>query len=55
MNTQGSFWTAFGVRFGQQQSSVDELLERDPVNIEDVLAHDDVIQECKYMNSALIE
>lgn len=53
---QGSFWTAFGARFGGPASSgLDEILERDHVELEDLLDHDDVIQECKYMNAQLIE
>ena len=53
---QGSFWTAFGARFGAQASSgLDEILEREHVELEDLLDHDDVIQECKYMNAQLIE
>jgi hypothetical protein len=53
---QGSFWTAFGARFGTSASSgLDEILERDHFELEDLLDHDDVIQECKYMNAQLIE
>ena len=53
---QGSFWTAFGARLGATASSgLDEILERDHVELEDLLDHDDVIQECKYMNAQLIE
>jgi hypothetical protein len=52
---QGSFWSAFGVRFGGGSSGIDEVLEKENCTIEDVLAHDDVIQECKYMNAPLIE
>ena len=53
---QGSFWTAFGARFGTTAASgLDEILEREHVELEDLLDHDDVIQECKYMNAQLIE
>ena len=53
---QGSFWTAFGARFGTSASSgLDEILERDHFILEDLLDHDDVIQECKYMNAQLVE
>ena len=53
---QGSFWTAFGARFGTSASSgLDEILEREHFILEDLLDHDDVIQECKYMNAQLVE
>ena len=53
---QGSFWTAFGVRFVAGASNgLDEILEREKFEVEDLLDHDDVIQECKYMNNQLIE
>lgn len=51
----GSFWTAFGVRFGSNASSVDEILEKDEFTLEELLDHEDIIQECKYVNAALIE
>jgi hypothetical protein len=34
MNGQGSFWSAFGVRFGSANSAVDEILERDGHTLE---------------------
>ena len=57
LNMQGSFWTAFGMRFGGTSGSggIDELLERTDITVEQILDHDDVIQECKYLNAQLIE
>jgi hypothetical protein len=48
----GSFWTAFGVKFN---NGIDDLLEKENVTLEELLAHDDVIQDCKYVNAHLIE
>jgi len=56
MLMQGSFWSAFGVRFGSSSSSgIDEIFDKDSFELEELLDHDDVIQECKYMNAQLIE
>lgn len=55
MNGQGSFWSAFGVRFGATSSAIDEILEKDGHTLEELLDHDDIIQECKYMNNSLIQ
>ena len=56
MNGQGgSFWSAFGVRFGGSTSAIDEILEKEGHTLEELLDHDDIIQECKYMTSALVE
>jgi serine/threonine-protein phosphatase 6 regulatory subunit 3 len=48
-----SFWTAFGNR--HNGTGIDDLLDKENVTVEQVLDHDDVIQECKYMNANLIE
>jgi hypothetical protein len=55
MNMQGSFWSAFGVRFDGNMCAIDELLQKDEVVLEDLLRQDDILQECKYMNGALID
>jgi hypothetical protein len=53
---QGSFWSAFGVRFGSAGSSgLDEILEKENFTLQQILEHEDCIQECKYMNAQLIE
>lgn len=54
----GSFWSNFGMRFNPNASSgLDELLEKGEGNftLEEVISHDQVIQECKYMNQQLCE
>jgi len=51
----GSFWTSFGVRFGSTSSGINDLLEKEDVTLDELLDHEDVIQECKYMNNALID
>ena len=55
MSAQGSFWTAFGVQFGNPTSGIEEILEKDDFTLEEVLDHEELIQECKYMNTTLIE
>lgn len=55
MNGGGSFWTAFGVRFGNSASGIDDLLEKENLTLEELLDHEDVIQDCKFMNANLIE
>ena len=44
-----------GMSGGMGGGGLDELLERDDITLEEILSHDDVIQECKYMNTQLIE
>ena len=50
----GSFW-AGGFDFGSAISGIDEVLNQENFTLEEVLDNDDVITECKYQNSALIE
>jgi hypothetical protein len=43
-------------RFGfHNASSVDTLLDRDDVALEDILDEDDLLQECKAQNTRLID
>jgi len=50
-----SFWGSFGGRFSSNNSSqLDDLLETDNFNLQQVLDHEEVISECKYMNNPLI-
>lgn len=45
------FW-----RFGfHQQSALDALLERPDFTLEELLAEEDLLQECKTMNRRLLE
>ena len=54
----GSFWSNFGLRFNASApSGIDELLEKGEGNftLQEIISHDQVIQECKYMNAQLCE
>jgi hypothetical protein len=54
----GSFWSNFGLRFNASApSGIDELLEKGEGNftLQEIISHDQVIQECKYMNQQLCE
>lgn len=56
MNLGGSFWaTAFGTDLGNSISPINSILERDNFTLHELLAEDDLIQECKTMNSQLID
>jgi hypothetical protein len=56
MNLAGSFWVnAFGTHLGNQASPIDAILERSDFTLQELLAQDDIIQECKALNGALIE
>lgn len=49
-----SFWSG-GFDFGNTSSAIDEVLCQEDFTLEDLLEHEDVIQECKYLNSDLID
>lgn len=57
MSDVGSFWASFGRMnaVGNGGSTIDDLLEKDTVVLEEILEHDEVINECKYLNLHLIE
>jgi len=48
-----SFWSG-GIDFGGS-SAIDELLSQPEFSLEDLLNHEDIIQECKYLNTDLID
>lgn len=50
----GTFW-AGGFDFGTTVSGIDDILSQPQFTLEDLLNHDDIISECKYLNSDLIE
>ncbi len=55
MMLAGGLWSPFGVgRFSGGLNGIDEILERDQFTLQELLNHDEIIQECKYMNGALI-
>mmetsp|Transcript_4879 Transcript_4879/g.8903 ORF Transcript_4879/g.8903 Transcript_4879/m.8903 type:complete len:746 (+) Transcript_4879:454-2691(+) len=54
MDDEGTFWSHDSAG-DDAQSSIDKLLAADSVDLEQVLSNDEVIQECKYMNSTLTE
>lgn len=49
-----SFWSG-GFDFGNSSSAIDELLAQPDFTLEDLLTHEDIIQECKYLNTDLID
>jgi len=46
-----SFWPVFR----RKRSSIDEILEKDEFTLEDLLDQDDIVQECRYLNDALLD
>lgn len=49
----GTFWTG-GFDFEATTSGIDDILNQPQFSLEDLLNHDDIISECKYLNSDLI-
>jgi hypothetical protein len=55
MNLTGSFWAnAFGSHLANQASPIDAILERSDFSLGELLAEEDIIQECKSLNDPLI-
>jgi len=51
----GSFWSS-GLDYGCSTSSaIDEVLSQEDFTLEDLFEHEDIIQECKYLNNDLVE
>jgi len=49
-----SFWSG-GFDFGNSSSAIDELLGQPDFTLEDLINHEDILQECKYLNTDLID
>jgi len=49
-----SFWSG-GFDFSTATSPIDDILGQPDVSLEDLLDHEDIIQECKYLNTDLID
>ena len=52
----GSFWSSEMVHsMSSSSAAIDDLLEKGNFTLEQLLSQDDVIQECKAMNSILVD
>lgn len=55
MNASGSIWSSDLISSVAQNSQLDNLLEKGGFELEDLLDQEDIIQECKAMNSTLVD
>jgi hypothetical protein len=52
----GSFWSSDMVHsMSSASAALDDLLDKGNFTLEQLLSQDDVIQECKAMNSVLVD
>mmetsp|Transcript_36152 Transcript_36152/g.58011 ORF Transcript_36152/g.58011 Transcript_36152/m.58011 type:complete len:669 (+) Transcript_36152:101-2107(+) len=55
MDDPGSFWAHTEDPGGEIQSSIEKLLSADSPDLEEILNHDETIQECKFFNEPLTD